>query len=199
MRIAVDLDGVLYNWSKTARYMLRTMKGYDKSGPLGQESQDWDYIKNHVEPEDWEWLWSDDGAIPLGLYRYGHVINGGIEGVRALAESGHTLVVATHRPAEAVQDTLDWLSWARLPFSGIHILTNQEPKSTVQADVLIDDKPANVIDWSDNTEGHAILFAQPWNASAQVVGKRLSKCNGWRETVAVVNLLQAWEDGFVHR
>jgi 5'(3')-deoxyribonucleotidase len=189
MKIAVDLDGVLYHWSKTARYMLRTMKGYEEGGPLSTESQTWDYIKDHIKPEDWKWIWT--GAVKLGLFRYGHVMQGGVEGIRALHDKGHRLVVVTHRPQQAVGDTIDWLAYVNLPFAGVHILTNQEPKWTVQADLLIDDKPQNLNEWVENTNGWAIKFVQPWNQDIPTGDARIVPVYGWEETVKAVETIDS--------
>lgn len=165
MRIGLDLDGVLYEWSKTARYMLRSMKGYPKDGPMGKESTSWNYIKENVSREDWRWLWSE--AIHLGLYRYGHLTPGAIEAVRALSERGDVVLI-TQRPKAAVGDTLDWLSYMKLPITEYHILTEQEPKSSVTAcDFYIDDKPANCYDLATNTKGAVFLWNRPWNHEVQ--------------------------------
>jgi 5'(3')-deoxyribonucleotidase len=163
VRIGVDIDGVMYEWSKTARYMLREIlpnSPYTKDGPLGVESQHWDYIQKHVAPEHWKWLWTE--GVRLGLFRHGHMCPGTIEAIRKLSELGDIIVV-THRPAAAVADTLAWLSYQRLPLSGIHILTNQEPKSSVaKCDVFIDDKPENCEDLAAIGTA-ACLMDRPWN------------------------------------
>lgn len=178
LKIAVDADGVLYEWSKTARYMLRSYRDYDVAGPMGKESTSWDYIPKNVAPQDWDWLWTE--GVELGLFRYGHLVTGAIEGVNQLSRVGEVVLV-THRPKQAVKDTLDWLSYINLPFSGIHILTNQEPKSMVDADILIDDKPDNIFEWVMHAR-YAILFDREWNQQAQV-GMR---AKGWNEVVEYV-------------
>src|SRR3990167_3449312 len=134
VRFGIDIDGVLYQWDKTSRYMLRTMKGYAKDGPLGQPSQSWNDIENHVSKEDWNWLWNS--GVKLGLFRYGHLYTGAIEGVRSLAALGDVVVI-THRPRSAVQDTLDWLSYLKLPFTEIHLLTSGEKKSTIKCHLYV--------------------------------------------------------------
>ncbi len=121
---------------------------------------DWNWLQHQVDKEDWSWLWSE--GVALGLFRYGHIIKGAIIGMNRLAAVGHELVVVTHRPQYAVKDTIDWLSYARLPFSGVHILSNGEPKTTVDADILIDDKWDNVEEWA-LTGRNALLFDQSWN------------------------------------
>lgn len=178
LKVAIDADGVLYQWSKTARYMLRLYRGYSKTGPMGKESTSWDYIKENIDPEDWAWLWTE--GVRLGLFRYGHLVQGCIEGVNKLALDNE-LVLITHRPKTAVKDTLDWLSYINLPFSGIHILTNQEPKSMVEADILIDDKPENIDEWVNHAR-YAVMLDQPWNQHANVA----LRAKGWHEVVAYV-------------
>ena len=186
MIIGVDIDGVMYNWEKTARYMLRTMKGYGE-GALSYPSDSWDYVKQNVSKDDWKWIWS--GAIKLGLFRHGHLITGAIEGVRSLHERGHKLLVVTHRPSHAVQDTVDWIGYQRLPFSGVHILTNQEPKSLIEADILIDDKPSNLFDWHEK-RGTCIRYVQPWNEREDYSAyPRIIPARGWEEVVQVVDAL----------
>ena len=189
MRIGIDLDGVLYEWSKTARYMLREYKGYSRSGPMGAESTSWEYIKEHIEPKDWDWLWKE--GVELGLFRYGHVVTGAQSGVRALREASHTVEVVTHRPSSSVPDTIAWLGLFQKPeagvvFDGIHILTNGERKSSVGTDVLIDDKPSNI----EDVVGHgkrAILFDREWNQGAKPAGS--VRAYGWEHVVKLVEAM----------
>ena len=157
MRIAVDLDGVQYKFHSAYRYMMVNMRGVDM--PPDSEWSYWDWPDQFTTPADREWMWSE--GVKLGLFRYGHIVKGTVLGVRALAEH-HDLVVVTHRPRQAVADTIAWLSFVNLPYTGIHILSNQEPKTEVPWDVLIDDKPENIID-AVRAGRRGILFEQPWN------------------------------------
>ena len=163
MRIAIDLDGVCYEWDRTARYMLRTYRGCTG---LDGESESWWSIKQIVKPDDWQWLWSE--GVKHGLFRYGHMVKDTRWALDKLAQY-HDLVIVTHRPESAVQDTIDWISlyFKEIPLSGLSILSNGEPKSNIHADLLIDDKPQNVWEWT-NKDRSAILFAQPWNESSSL-------------------------------
>ena len=169
MRIGVDLDGVCYQWDKTARYMLREIlpgSPYTKDGPLGQPSAHWDHIQEMVTPEHYRWLWTE--GVRLGLFRHGHLFPGTIEAIRRLAEIGDVVVI-THRPKSAVMDTLSWLSYQKLPLAGLHLLTGQEPKSTVrpECDFYIDDKYANCVDLAENTSARAVIcMARSWSFSS---------------------------------
>lgn len=179
MRIGIDLDGVCYAWEKTARYLLNTHRGYAL-----KESPCWTHIPDSVTKDDWRWLWSD--GVTLGLFRFGHIIRGAFDGIRALHDDGHELVAITHRPESAVKDTHDWLDFAGLPFSERHILTNEEPKSTVDGDVLIDDKIENVIDWIESDPARrAVLFDQPWNR-VNDVNSRIFRAIGWPDVVELI-------------
>jgi uncharacterized HAD superfamily protein len=165
MRIGLDIDGVLYSWEKTARYMLREVlpnSPYTKDGPLGHKSTHWNYIQENVSPQDWKWLWNE--GVRLGLFRHGHLFPGTIKCVRRLADMGDVVVI-THRPKQAVEDTLAWLTYQRLPLAGVHILSGQEPKSSVKplCNVYIDDKPENCDDLAMRTGASVFIMDREWN------------------------------------
>jgi uncharacterized HAD superfamily protein len=166
MRIGVDIDGVLYEWERTARYLLRNRyyagQGYPEA--LDKVSDSWGYIDAAVGPEAFHWLWST--GAEQGLWRAGHVIKGAMEGMYDLAKDGHDLVIITHRGKAAVNDTMAWLSFMKFKLAGVHILTRQEPKSSVlpHCDVYIDDKPETITDYLENTNAKLVaLYQQPWN------------------------------------
>lgn len=187
MRIGLDIDGVMYKWDKTARYMLRdVLPNSPYKETLQQESQYWDWIKKNVSAEHWEWLWND--GVRLGLFRYGHLYPGTIQAVRKLAEIGDVVLI-THRPRVAVTDTLAWLGLLNLPLSGLHLLTNSEPKSIVQpqCDVYLDDKPENIEDLRKNTTAYAYLMRRPWN---QDYKKDYGVVGSWDEFVRLADVLR---------
>lgn len=181
-RIAVDLDGVVYDWGGTVNYLIRKHHGIDL-----EPATHWDYVEQNVPAHVWQWLWSD--GVTLGLFRYGHHLKGSVDGLRALAEVG-ALEVVTHRPRAALQDTLRFV--ANLPdvFDGVHFLTSQEPKSLVGCDVYLDDAP-HVVEEVTRAGKRAVLFSQPWNADT----RGHVRANGWDDVVpAVVAALAARED-----
>lgn len=189
MDIVVDCDGVLYEWGRTACYMLREYKGYTN---LARVAPDWDYYERMVEKEDWKWLWNE--GVPLGLYRHGHSVKGSLDGIRALKNMGHNLYFVTHRPENGIKDTISWLDHrfggeVIYPWSGVHILTSQESKTSVPADVYIDDKRENISDVMLNTGAKAVVFDQPWNwGSLPGDGDagRFARCKGWPEVIAAI-------------
>jgi 5'(3')-deoxyribonucleotidase len=136
---------------------------YTKDGPLGQESTSWEYIKDHIDPEHWDWLWTE--GVRLGLFRHGHMYPGTIKAVRDLNDMGDVIII-THRPRAAVLDTMDWLTYHRLPVAGVHILTGGEPKSSVKhCDFFIDDKPENCIDMLQHSSTVVAMPTREWNST----------------------------------
>lgn len=182
-RIGVDLDGVCYQWDKTARYMLREIlpdSPYKYDPALKIPSQSWDYIEQHVEKKHWRWLW--DQGIALGLFRHGHMFPGTIKAIRELAEFADVIAI-TSRHKSTVPDTAAWVSYHQLPLSGLHIVGG-EPKSLVKplCDVYIDDKPENCADLLQ-TGAVVAMPDRPWNQDANVAG--IVRTHSWDEFVTL--------------
>ena len=179
MRIAVDLDGVCYEFDRTARYMLREYRGVKVEGVTDK----WDYLKDHCSRDDWRWLWSE--GVTKGLFRYGHMVAGARIGLEQLVADGHSLKVVTHRPASATPDTVQWLA---LYFNGLsytfNMLSDGESKTSVEWDLLVDDKPENITDALDAGR-RAIMYAQPWNDDNPYASAR-----DWKEVTACVRSLR---------
>lgn len=192
--IGLDLDGVMYQWDSTARFMLRqriTAKGANPPTELFFPSLNYNSIQDMVSPADWDWLWS--GAIEDGLYRYGHVEQGAMAGAKALSNLGD-LVVITSRPKAAVNDTIHWLStmFVQIPLAGIVIQSNGQRKSEVHPtpNVYVEDMPHVADDILDHTGSTVVMPVQPWNekygadwGDAFLRRLRLYQVKGWPEIV----------------
>lgn len=181
-RLGVDLDGVVYDWQRTYRYMIREYRGVFMP-PVHDFWFYWDAQKEYGTPEDHKWMWSE--GVKLGLFRYGHMIRGARRGLERLHADGYKIEVITHRPETAVNDTLDWLSlfFKDIPIAGVHILSNGESKTSVPADILVDDKPENVQEWVDDGR-RAIQFLQPWNWDHNIEGAE--EAGDWEQVVELL-------------
>lgn len=188
MRIAVDLDGVCYEFQRTYRYMMREYLRVEMP-PVDQFWHHWDAQMQYGEIADHKWMWAQ--GVERGLFRYGHMVTGARRGLEALYDMGHDLVIVTHRPANATPDTVDWLSLnlKGLPYS-LHILSGGENKASVDWDVLIDDRPEN-IQAAQDCGRIGILFSQPWNENYDWIRAGARRATGWKETVDVVRSLGA--------
>lgn len=188
--IGLDLDGVCYDFERTARWMIRRKReneGRTIPPELLVPMSYWNSVPE-LCPEDWKWLFSE--GIHEGLFRYGHVVGGSIDGARALSELGDVVII-TARPEEAVHDTIVWLGtmFDKVRLAGIHILSYDQKKSAVRPlpDIYIDDASHNIDDIALHTPSNvrAILYDQPWNQDAVTEG-RVARARGWREVVQLV-------------
>lgn len=159
VRFGLDIDGVLYRWSDTARYLLKTYCDVDPG-----ESETWNWIKDHISREAWTWLWSQ-AIVEHGLFRYGSIYTGSREFLQRV-EPYCDNVIITSRPALAVRDTMDWLSYQKVPTAEVHIISTLAKSQVLpRCDLYIDDAEHNVVDLLKNTDADVILPDRPWNQS----------------------------------
>lgn len=162
MRIGLDVDGVLYQFSKTAQYMIAKREGLKYREDLSWDDSTWDC---HRPPEDWDWVLSSPQAEKV--FRHGHLWRGAIEFVEELSVLGDVIII-TKRPAPAIQTTLEWLAFNRFPITEVHILGPARAKSEVRAAVYIDDNTENVQELYEHTGARVILMDRPWNRDYEV-------------------------------
>lgn len=183
LRLGQDLDGVIYRWSDTARYLLDQHFGENPG-----ESQNYNWIQDHVSKEAWDWLWKD-GVTKHGLFRYGSLYKGSREFLDRIKDFCD-IVVITARPASAVLDTMDWLAYQKLPISEVHIVGPRDSKATIkpECDVYIDDAAHNATDLLENTANSIIVMPdRPWNQE-HIFSFRFHRTHNWEEIERVLRI-----------
>lgn len=182
-RLAIDLDGPLYEFDKTMRYMLREYRG---STGLKYPSQEWlmpNQSWHNFNDEDWAWLWSD--GVRLGLFRHGHVTKHAIKALYELRDAGWSLNVLTHRPTEAraMKDTMAWLKFhfGKDFFDDICVKPERSKGLYTGAYTLIDDKLENLEAWTA-TGRPAIMFSRPWNERTRYQ----PRADGWYRVLEIL-------------
>ncbi len=179
MRIGLDVDGVLYQFSKTAQYMIARREGYETREELGWDDTTWDC---HRPPSDWHWVLSSPQAEKV--FRHGHLFRGAIEFVDDLAELGDVIII-TKRPRAAIQTTLDWLSFNRFPITEVCVLGSDRLKSAVPADVYIDDSLENIDELAKHTWSDIVLIDRPWNQRKKLP-PRTFRARDFKEAYTIV-------------
>lgn len=162
-RLGIDLDGVLYDWDKTAHYMLAMRRGL-----MFREDLPWDFTQHWrgIPREEWDWLWEPENIDPM--FRHGHLYRGAIEFVYSLAELGE-LAVVTKRPKSAARVTRQWLDfhWGEpnkpSPFSDIYIIGDSDKTSVPPFDWFLDDNVDNLRALAITHKTYAVLMDRPWN------------------------------------
>lgn len=191
MRIAVDVDGVLADqvphlsqWVK-GKYGISIKKSDVKlwDQPIG----DTDFLQEIEEA-----LLDANFVLSMPVVR----------GARqALEEMGslHCVIVATSRPIEANEATVEWLKRKALRFHKF-VNTRREGKSTLAADVLIDDHLENVKDFA-LTKRVAILLSQPWNSNHDSIQGLVRRgaivcARNWNKVVEIIERLDQEKTSF---
>lgn len=185
MKIGLDLDGVVYDFQSTFIHMVNYEFGVEF--PPGLDWWDsWDSADAYMTQEQIDWIWSN--GVRKGLFRHGHLLKGAHDGAQKLAVAG-TVELVTHRPAAAMRDTIAWLNHHfgaddPYPFSGVHLLTNGEPKSSVPGiNVYIDDGAHIADDVIENTNSVLLLWDRPYNRDVEPGGDRLVRISSWDEAI----------------
>ena len=195
VRFGCDIDGVIYRWDDTARYILQSKFGIDY---LGDRSQSWDDIHDrliaHGDENKWKWLWSD-GITKHGLFRYGSIYKGAREFLTSVAEKCD-IVVITSRPPLATLDTMEWLGYQRFPTQEVHIVrdrTGQKKSDIVpHADVYLDDGPHNIADLLEKTtDSRVMIMDRPWNQkfvpSTNGTATTFHRVTTWNQAIEIID------------
>jgi 5'(3')-deoxyribonucleotidase len=189
VRLMLDLDGIVYRWSDTTRYIITSEYPEIVLG----ESISWNYIKDELirqgRPEVWGWVW-DVGVTKHGMFRYGSLYKGSREALRRMNESGKVdNVVVTSRPETAVLDTEEWISYQRIPHLRMHILSAKESKAKwvryEELDAAIDDGEHNIEDILEHSDAKLVmLWDRPWNQTFSSKSPRFVRVSSWKDVEA---------------
>lgn len=134
----------------------------------------WDWMRTR------DWLWATFPAIP-----------GAIGGVHALRSKGHYMELLTSKPTWAEPQVQRWLGKWRPDFTRTTIVNLEQPKySASDADILVDDKPDNIIGWVNSADDRfGILYRQPWNDDMKL-GERMVRVHDWAGVLETVALFE---------
>ena len=159
MRIGVDLDGVVANFTKgwTEHYKIEFGKEILESDIIS-----WGLSKplTHFETEldFWEWAKEINGS---SIFRNLETYENSVEVLTKLAMSGHEIVILSSKPWWSIHDTLMWLGENKIPSREIHFI---EDKWRVECDVYIDDAPHQIENFVKKVPDKLILrFVREYN------------------------------------
>lgn len=159
MRLGIDLDGVVANFTKGWMEFYNQDFGTDF---VVSDSRRWNDLVEltHFEDISAFWDWSRDIG---GRSVFWHLepFPGAIEALHSLDEEGHEIVIITSKPAFATDDTHEWIEKHGLPASEVHILMD---KWRVACDVYLDDGP-HVLPRlvQHRPESTVCRYVRPWN------------------------------------
>jgi 5'(3')-deoxyribonucleotidase len=180
MRVAVDMDGVLYDWIGEMVFLLREHRGLDIKRT---DITSW-WTKEKIGPKDWDWLWEQ-----RELFQDGNLISGSKRGYELLKKIADAPII-TSRPHRVIADTYLWLALHRFPCQELHILGGGQSKTLIPWDAIIDDKIEHAVD-AAKAGRRAIVFSQPWNRDFPKLDVGLygliHRVENWKEVLDCVN------------
>lgn len=206
--INVDLDGVIYDFNKAlaswlesqGRYGPGPIKSYDLSDTYLQGMSYptpivWDYW-SQWDMTKGQWLTEFRRGVEAGfIWVEGRPMKGAVHGMWELNDAGFYLRIVTHRLVhksghrQAISSTVDWLDKYNIPYRSIAFL-GKEGKDNYEAEILVDDKPENVEDWT-RFHRHGILYDQPWNRSVEASPeRRIYRATSWDSVVSLAKSLE---------
>jgi hypothetical protein len=159
MRLGIDLDGVVADFSKGWIDLYNREFGTE----LRVEQADtWDGITSITHFEDmrefWKWSSDLDGRT---LFWHLETFPGAVQALQDLDREGHQIVIVTMKPSFAIDDTHDWVAAQGIPASEIHIL---EDKWRIDCDVYLDDGPHVLPGLVANRPDRTVCrYVRPWN------------------------------------
>ncbi|MGD2102403.1 MAG: hypothetical protein PVG83_09225 [Acidimicrobiia bacterium] len=159
MRLGIDLDGVVANFTKG--WMAFYNREYGTSLKV-EDSTRWSDLVNltHFEDIDEFWEWSSD-LDGHSIFWHLEPFPGAVEATRSLADAGHHIIVLTTKPSFARDDTFGWIERHRLPAAEVHIL---EDKWRVECAVYLDDSPHVLPRLVEHRPTSTVCrYVRPWN------------------------------------
>lgn len=159
MRLGIDLDGVVANFTKGWMAFYNEQFGTELAVA---DSKEWGDLVNltHFNDIDEFWEWSSD-LDGRSVFWHLEPFPGAIEALNDLDTAGHEIVIVTTKPAFAVDDTYDWVKSHRIPATEVHIL---EDKWLVDCDVYLDDGPHILPGLVAHRPDRTVCrYVRPWN------------------------------------
>lgn len=179
MKLGIDLDGVVYNYTKDFEEYARSFPEWEHSLPLTFSSWDF-YTEWGLTTEEFLQIQAD-GVMAGKIFRRGEAYPDAIPTLRKLKEDGHEIHIITHRHGTRAQiSTLEWLQENGVSYDK---LTFAEDKTTSHVDIMVDDRPKNV-EASLKAGIPVVMMRQSWNESDTDLYPWI---DGWDEFYEIVD------------
>lgn len=159
LTVALDLDGVMYPLPVAVSSWAAEKGAYP---PLPTEPSSWDFW-TELGLSDADFAALLEAFAEDGGYNLCPPIPEALEGVVTLFDAGFDIVAVSSRPpSRAVEvSTYRWIADWFLPFRAV--MLGPTAKLEVEADVVVDDNPADLALLADLGEACGLLLDRPWN------------------------------------
>jgi len=159
MRLGIDLDGVVANFTKGWMGFYNEQFG---TNFVVADSKRWNDLVDLTHFNDiaefWEWCSDLDGR---SVFWHLEPFPGAVEALHRFVEDGHDIIVITTKPAFAEADTHEWIERHGIPAAEVHIT---EQKWLFECSVYLDDGPhilPRLV--RHRPEATVCRYIRPWN------------------------------------
>lgn len=158
--VLIDLDGVVADFTSACLFIANQYAGTNYTPA---DVTEWEIFNlpglREVEDRTWKTISEPGFARMLAVYP------GAREGVEWLKSKGPVRILTS--PVISPTFMFDRVRWVEkeLGIGWKHIIYTYS-KELVTGRGLIDDKPENILAWTDRNTGPAVLWAQPYNQAA---------------------------------
>lgn len=176
MKIGVDVDGVLANHAHFLTGHLEREYGLElKQTDITSYRQSLPEIDSDIGSEYIKAITESPREVLLSLPIYPD----GKRVLNRLKSEGHTIHIATHRPAITHQFTKEWLSENQIPVDVYH---DEVPlnKGELPIDVLVDDYAENIHRAVSESGVYGVLLERGWSNCSQSTEYDVS-IQSWKE------------------
>jgi hypothetical protein len=188
--IALDMDGVLYDWDTSVRTLACADMGCEDWGA----ARTWEIpFLNHDEGRQWY------AANLERVFTEGNMVSGADWGVKALMRLTPNLTIVTSGEPEIGAFKEFWMKKVGIAYDNFVLLdktihvAGKPGKSQVPADLYIDDASHVVDEVIDNTPAWAILRDRPYNSGAEApkrsTNPRLLRAYSWHGIVKMAEFV----------
>lgn len=184
MRLIVDLDGVVFNFTESLKHYLVDALGVDPERL--KDTTCWNFFKDDWGYELEEYLqFCHDGVDAGYVFRQGPTWEGAIEGLHSLKSRGHEIVYATDRSfgSRSPQNTIEWLNEHGVGSGFMHGILFSADKTLIHGDILIEDRDKNYLEVEEAGNALPVMMTRPWNLHVE----NARRVESWPEFVDLVD------------
>lgn len=185
IKIAIDLDGVCYNFVDTLRAFVMEKTGRPATDFPAANTW-WFFIEQWGMTMEEYIDWANQGLYENKIFWRGEQIQDALWGVSELYRQGYYIKFITARgggkpePTKVCEKaTYFWLESNGFPYDEVIVSYD---KSSYSYDLLIDDSPSNYETCVKDGK-HVLVFDQAWNRHLTDAPRAI----GWREVIEYVN------------
>jgi len=170
--VAIDMDGVLYDFVKSTRYQLHIALeniGDPRVNDLTMPIKDYTFWRDDwgVPNDEFGEFMKERWTNTFGMLGTNYTIDGAIDGYRKLADDGFRIELITRPWAAdipaAITGKMRWISHMLDPHPhSVNFVMPHEHKHQFAFDVIVEDEIKTAVNVANNAR-FVVVLDQPWN------------------------------------